>query len=316
MKNAFSPPSAAAVLLLAVALFPIPGAGQEKAEDQNVEEIAAYMAWYGASTAGETEKALAAAKEYLAKYPKAQNADYVRKWMVGLQWKSFNEAVQKKDMAGMVRIGRTQLSSEPRDPGFAYWMAWYLRQNELLGAGDAAHAKDAEELSRIAIDFVEKGGVATGIDPAKWNKQANLAWLHQNLALVAAKDDRLREAIEHYEASSRLAPGDAALNARNHLGCGSVNKSLYDRAVAKYQGLPEAERSPQGPSEAARQALDTVNRHADAAIECWARFLAGGSGSAELRSRIEAAIAALWSYRHPEEPEGWKALVATAKAGA
>ena len=298
----------AAALLLASALAPAPLLGQDPgpADTQNADEVVAYMAWYGANTSGDTAKALAAAKEYLDKFPQGENAPYVRKWLTGLQWQRFNEAVQKKDMAEVVRLGRAHLGD---DPSFAYWTAWYLRQNELLGSGPAAHAKDAEELSRLAIAFVEKGGVATGIAPDKFDKSANLAWLHQNLALVATKDGRSEEAIEHYETSSRLAPADAALNARNQFGCGSLHQELYDAAAAKYKALPEAERGPEAPSPAAQAAVDAANRHADSAIQCWARFLGGDSGSPELRSRIEAAIGALWSYRHPEQPDGWKALV-------
>lgn len=307
--NGFLPqfPTAAA-LILACALAPAPILGQEQKADEvrDADEVAAYMAWYGANTAGDTAKAMAAAKEYLEKYPKGENVAFVRKWLAGVQWQGFNEAVKKKDMAELVRIARERLGE---DPSFAYWAAWYLRQNELLVSAAAAHAKEAEELSRVALEFVEKGGVATGIEQAKFDKSANLAWLHQNLALVAAKAGRRNEALEHYEKSSQLAPADAALNARNQLGCGSLHKDLYDEAVAKYQALPAADRAPEKPAPAAQEAIDAANGHADSAIQCWARFLSGKSGSPELRARIEAAVGALWSYRHPEQPDGWKALV-------
>lgn len=284
------------LLSLACALSPRPLLAQA------ADEPSVYAAWYAASQGGDAASALAAAKDYLAKFPDGANAGYVKKWMASQQWKGFNEAVQKKDMNAMIAAGRENLAA---DASFAYWMAWYLRQNELLSAGDPAHAKEAEEFSKAAIEFVERGGVATGIDAAKWNKDANLAWLHQNLALLAAKDGRAEEAFRHYETSSKLAPGDAALNARNHLGCGSLNKSLYDDAVAKFKALPDAEKG--GPS--AQAAIETANKHADAAIQCWARFLGTGTGSPDLRSKIEAAIGALWAYRHPDQPEGWKALV-------
>lgn len=307
MKRTLWPFTTAAAVLLSWALVPAaPVHAQDAAETQNADEVAAYMAWYGASTSGETDKALAAAREYLEKFPEGQNAGYVRKWLSGIQWQPFNEAIKQKDMAEMIRLGRAGLAD---DASFAYWMAFYLRQNELLGSADAVHMKEAEEFSRQALDFVDKGGVPTGIDAAKFDKDANLAWLHQNLALVAAKSGRPDEALEQYATSSKLGAGDAAITARNQIGCASLHKDLYEQAVEKYKALPEAERDPASPSEAATAAIDTANRHADGAIECWAAFLSGGSGSPELRSRIETAIAALWAYRHPDEPEGWKTLV-------
>lgn len=300
----------AAALLLACGLAPSSLLGQEqkteqKADDvRDVEEVTAYMAWYGASQAGDVAKALAAARDYLAKYPNGENAEFVKKWMAGQVWGGFNAAVQKKDMNEVVRIAREKMAE---DESFAYWAAWYLRQNELLGSGEAVHAKDADEFSRKALEFVEKGGVATGIEAAKFDKAANVAWLHQNLALVAAKDGRHTEALEHYAKSSQAAPGDAAINARNHLGCGTIHKDLYDAAVAKYKALP-APAAGASPSPEAQAAIDTANRHADDAIQCWAKFLALNTGSPALRTRIETAIGALWTYRHPDQPDGWKAL--------
>jgi hypothetical protein len=81
--------------------------------------------------------------------------------------------------------------------------------------------------------------------------------------------------------------------------------------VQKYQALPEAERTGDSPSAAAQAAIDEANRHADAAIECWAKFLGATAGSTaqDLRSKIEAALAALYQYRHPDAPEGYKELV-------
>lgn len=316
MKRPFTHFSIAAALFLAGALAPSPLVAQDKkpeeqkgqpAQDEvrDVEEVTAYMAWYGASKAGDTAKALVAAKDYLAKYPSGQNAEFVKKWLDGQKWGGFNEAVKKKDMAEVVRIGREHQSE---DASFAYWTAWYLRQNELLTAGEPAHAKEAEEFTRAALEFVEKGGVATGIEAAKFDKSANLAWLHQNLALLAAKSGKPEEALEHYDKSSQLAPADAAIMARNQLGCGSLHKELYDQAVTKYKTLAGAAAAA-SPSPEAQAAIDTANKHADAAIECWAKFLGGSSGSPALRQKIEAAIGALWTYRHPDQPDGWKALV-------
>jgi hypothetical protein len=101
-----------------------------------------------------------------------------------------------------------------------------------------------------------------------------------------------------------------AINARNRLGCGTLHKSKYDAAVAKYQALPEAARTSDPPAAEAAAAIDVANREADAAIDCWARFLAvTAANPSDVRTRVEQALAALYQYRHPDQPLGYQALV-------
>jgi tetratricopeptide (TPR) repeat protein len=284
-------------------------------QEANIEEVTAYTAFHAAQTAGDAAKATELARAYLEKFPKGQYAEALTKWLGGARWARFNEAIKKKDMAGMVTVGREALAQDPADINYLYWMAVNLRQNELLGGGDA-NAAAAAEFSRAAIERIEAGAVPVGVDAAKWNKDAVLAVLHQNLALVAARQDKADEALQHYEKSSALAPRDVAINARNTLGCGTLHKSKYDDAVARYQALPEAARTSDPPSADATAAVDLANKEADAAIQCWARFLAvTAANPSETRNKVEQALAALYQYRHPDQPQGYQALVEKYKAG-
>jgi tetratricopeptide (TPR) repeat protein len=284
-------------------------------QEASVEEVTAYTAFHAAQTAGDTAKATELARAYLKQFPKGQYAEALTKWLGGARWGRFNESIKKKDMAGMVAIGKEALAEDPGDVNYLYWMAVNLRTNELLG-GTAANADAAAEFSRKAIERIEGGAVPVGVDAAKWNKDANLAMLHQNLALVAARQDKPDEALQHYEKSSSLAPKDIAINARNTLGCGTIHKSKYDDAVAKYQALPEASRTSDPPAADATAAIDLANKEADAAIECWARFLAvTAANPSETRNKVEQALAALYQYRHPDQPQGYQALVDKYKAG-
>jgi tetratricopeptide (TPR) repeat protein len=190
-------------------------------------------------------------------------------------------------------------------------MALNLRQNEILGSGNPTHSKEAADYSKRAIELIEAGVQPAGVDASKWNKDGNLAWLHQNLALIAATAGAKDEALKQYEQSSALAPSEIAIQARNTLGCGSIYKDKYDESVAKYQALPEAERSPENPSPTASQLIEQANQDADRAIDSWAHFLGVTKGTAAeaVRTKMEATLAAFYKYRHPEEPEGYKALV-------
>jgi len=301
------------IVLAAALLATVPLRAQQEG---NVEEVTAYGAFHAAQTAGDTAKAAELARAYLEKFPQGQYAEFLTKWLTGARWARFNEAIKKKDMAAMVTVGREGLAQDPADLNYLYWMALNLRQNELLGAGADPHADAAAEFSRKAIERIEAGAVPVGVDAAKWNKDANLAWLHQNLALIAAKQGKTEDALAAYEKSSALAGSDVALNARNTLGCGTLHKTKYDQAVAQYQALPEASRTSDPPAAEATAAIDLANREADAAIECWARFMAVTAASpSEVRTKVEQALAALYQYRHPDQPQGYQALVEKYRAG-
>lgn len=294
-------------ILASVAFLPAPSA---LAQEASLEEASAYQAWLAANTAKDVAKASELARAYLAQFPKGLYADYLGKWLAGAQGALFNEAIKKKDMAEMVRLGELRLKEDPKDLTYLYWMALNLRQNELLGSAEATHSKQAADYSKRSIELIEAGSQPAGVDAAKWNKDANLAWLHQNLALIAATAGDKDEALKQYEQSSALAPSEIAIQARNTLGSGSIYKEKYDEAVAKFQALPEAERSPEKPSPAATELIDQANQGADKAIDAWAHFLGVTKGSAaEVRSKMEATLAAFYKYRHPDEPEGYKALV-------
>jgi tetratricopeptide (TPR) repeat protein len=301
-------------VLAAALLASAPLRGQEEG---NVEEVTAYGAFHAAQTAGDTAKAAELARAYLQKFPKGQYAEYLGKFLGTARWQQFNEAIKKKDMAGMITVGREGLAQDAGDVNYLYWMAVNLRQNELLGAGEAAHAKEAEEFTLKAIERVEAGGVPVGVDPAKFDKNGSLGLFQQSLALLAAKRGDTAKALEHYQKSSALAPKDIAINARNYLGCGTVHKSAYDQAVEKYQALPEAARTSDPPAAEAAAAVDVANKEADAAIDCWARFLAvTAANPSDTRTKVEQALGALYQYRHPDQPQGYQALVEKYKTGA
>jgi tetratricopeptide (TPR) repeat protein len=286
-------------------------------EEGNAEEVAAYGAFHAAQTAGDAAKASELARAYLEKFPKGQYAEYLSKYLGSARWQRFNEAIKKKDMGGMITVGREGLTADPGDVNYLYWMAVNLRQNELLGGGEPAHAKEAEEFTLKAIERIEAGGVPVGVDAAKWDKSANQGLLYQSLALLAAKRGETAKALEHYQKSSSLAPKDVAINARNYLGCGTLHKSAYDDAVAKYQALPEAARTADPPAAEATAAVDLANKEADAAIDCWARFLAvTAANPSDTRTKVEQALGALYQYRHPDQPQGYQALVEKYKSGA
>jgi tetratricopeptide (TPR) repeat protein len=298
------------VLLAALAALSAPARSQD---DPVVDAAAVYSSWYAANQAKDVAKAFQLAQEYVRKYPSGEQAEYLKKWVAGARGVLFNEAIQKKDVAKVIEIGQERLKEEPKDLGYLISLALTLRRQELFASPpNFTHAAEAVDFSRRGIALIEAGQLPPGADPAKWNKGDTLGWLHQNLAVVAVKQDKDNEALAEFEKSSQADADNPGLVAYNSLVSGSLHRQKYDAAVARFQALPEAERQGAEPGPTAKPILDEANTQADAAIRFWARFvaIAEAQGSyAETRDKITKTLTDLWTYRHPADPEGLKKLI-------
>jgi hypothetical protein len=300
-------------LVLALALVPAVAAPQDA-----TEEVTAYSSWLAASQAKDAEKALGLANDYLTKFPKGQYAQYLTKWVTATRGALFNQAIASKNVGAMLKLGREHLAAHPDDLDYVLALALNLRRLELFASPPVeTHAKDTNELSQKAIALIEAGKLPTGASAATWPKNATLAWLTQNVAIVAARQQKTDAALAALAKSSSLDPKNASLGSYNALLCGTLRKSRYDAPVATFKALPEAERGATL-SANAKAALDDANAQADAAVDCWARFLALSDGQpafASLRGKIEKTAGELYAYRHPDQPDGLSALVAHQKGG-
>jgi hypothetical protein len=278
------------------------------AQEAAPEEIVLYQSWYAASEAKDVAKGYTAAQEYLQKFPKGQYAEYLGKWAAGARGTLFNQALEAKDTATMIRLGEERLREDPKDLSYLLALSLNLRRHELFASPpDYTHAAEAADFSRRAIALVEAGQAPPGTDPAKWNRADTLAWLYQNVAVVAARQDKDDEALAAYRKSSELDPGNGGLVAYNSLMSGSLLRARYDRAVERFKALPEEQRQGDAPGPEAKAVLDDANAQADAVIEQWALFVALAEASdtyGETRAKIRQALSDLWSFRHPDDPEG------------
>ncbi|HSE98503.1 MAG TPA: tetratricopeptide repeat protein, partial [Blastocatellia bacterium] len=242
------------------------------AQDPKAEEAAAYKAWYDANQAKDYPKAIQLAKDYLQKYPSGERAAYLKTWVGSMRGYLFNQAMQAKNTAEMIKIGNEALAEDPNNIDYLYLLAISIRTNELFASPpNYSHASEAADFTRRSITIIEGGKLPNGIEAAK--KDATLAILYQNLAVIEAKNGNQDKAIEHYKKSSSLDPNNASLNAFNYLACGSLHQAKYQAAAQKYQAFPEADRTADPPKDEIKAALDEVNKQADAVIDCWARFL-------------------------------------------
>jgi len=320
MKKGLTP--LAAVVMITAFLAPIasarivasPGfAAQDDAAKK--AEADAYKAWYDAYTAKDTNKAMDAAKAYLQKFPNTDHAKYLTGWVSSTRAAMFNQALQSKNTDQMIRISGEVLSQDPDNLDYLYILAASIRQNELFASpANFSHAAQEEDFSSRAIKLIEAGKIPSTVAKDKWNKNLALATLYQNLAVIAASKKDENKALENYEKSLSLDPG----NAFDYLACGSLRQAKYQTAVQKYQAMPEADRTADPPKPEVKDALDEVNKQADAVIDCWAHFMALTATNNQFgatRNQVNQALDALYKFRHPDSPDGLQKLIDQYKAG-
>jgi hypothetical protein len=292
-------------------------AAAQGAVEASPEEATLYAAWSLASDAKDAAKAMETAREYLKQFPKGAYAEYLGKWIVTARGAAFNEAIKAGDMDAMIRTGKQRLAEDPQDLDYLLAMVTQLRRNELFANPPKdTHAAELLELVGSAIAAVEAGRTPSG-DPAKFNKNATLAMLAQNTALVAQRQGKDEEALAGFARSSSFDPGNAQINMLNALQCATIRTKRYSAAATRFQDVPEDQRKGPDLGPDAKAALEEVNREADGAIECWARFVAISevkNAAAERREAARKSLNDLWAYRHPQDPQGAQKVVDAQKA--
>src|SRR5262249_38727929 len=281
-------------------------------DDAKKAEAEAYKAWFDSRS--DIPKAMELAKAYLQKFPNGQYADYLKKWIPGQRGIMFNQALNAKDVGKMLQLGNEALAEDPNNLDYLYLLAYAIRQDE-LAAKNYSHANEAADYSIRAAKLIEDGKIPAVVDKTKFKKNETLAYLYQNVAIIENNKKNTDKALEYYKKGAALDASDPA----NYLACGSLHQSKYQAAAAKYQAIPEADRTASEPKPEVKAALDDVNREADAVIDCWAHFMAASANNAayaSTRSQVSAALADLYKDRHPDSPDGLQKLIDQYKAQA
>ena len=237
---------AVASLSLLAALFSFQAARPVAAQEVVQDEGAAYRAFHEASQAGDTAKALDAAKAYLEKYPAGQYAEFIKKWQDTAQMTLLDTAIKEKRTADMIKAGEQILAKDPENLNVIYALAFNIRRNELLVSPPVyTNAAAAVDFAKRGIALVESGKTLTGV--ASFDKGATLAWMTQILAINEGKNGSDAEAIKLYEKSTAFAPSDP-LVARNLLAVVSLRQGNYAERAKAYNALPEADRAAAEPT--------------------------------------------------------------------
>ncbi|HEY3134679.1 MAG TPA: hypothetical protein VGL29_01395 [Blastocatellia bacterium] len=322
MKKLLTPLTA---LMLSLALFvPLAPAKtvriDEVAQDPAAEEAAAYKAWFEANQAKDYVKAMELAKAYLEKFPNgnATNVAYLKKWIPQIRGYLFNQAVTAGNMGEMIRLGKEALASDPDNLDYLWVMINQIRAKELYASPpNNSHASEYAEFSKQAMRIVEAGKTPTGAKDFK--KGSALAFLNYDLGTIESRNKNVDKALEYNSKAASLDPAEPAY----FFACGNLYQQKYAVAAQKFQSFPEADQQAanEGKPDAkpeVKAALDEANKHADALIDCWARYVALTTGKKEydpVRTNVEKELAKLYNYRHPDSPDGLQKLIQQYRSG-
>jgi hypothetical protein len=288
---------------------PLPAVAQEVVQDEG----AFYRAFHEASQAGDTARAIDAAKAYLEKYPSGQYAEFLKKWQDTARMTQLDAAIKEKRTADMIKAGQEVLAGDPENLNVIYALAFNIRRNELLAAPPVfQNAAAAVDLAKRAIALIEAGKTLTGV--ASFDKDATLAWMTQILAVNEGKNGGMAEAIRLYEKSSALAPSDPIV-ARNMLGVVALRQGKYAELAKAYNALPDADRAAAEPNPEVKAAKEALNLEADAIIEVAASFVAYGRTKGlppATVDRVNQLLETVYKGRFPEDAalEGLKKILA------
>jgi hypothetical protein len=301
IRKLLAPAVAGSLALAAAALLSFPAAAA--AQDVVQDEGFAYRVWLAANQAKDTTKALAAAKDYLAKYPTGQYADFLKKWMGQAELTALDAAIKEKRTADMIAVGRQILANDPENLNVLYALAFNLRRNELLASPPSfQNAAAAVEFSKKAIALIGAGKTLAGV--ASFDKNATLAWLTQILALCEQKSGSAEQAIKLYDQSTALAPQDPQVAGRNLLAVLALRQTGYAEAAKAFNAIPEADRAAADTKPEVKAAREKINTEADGLIEVAARFVALAKVKglpAATRDRVNETLESVYKTRFPED---------------
>ena len=258
------------------------------------------------------------AKAYLEKFPSGKYADYLKnKWIPSLDPYFFNQAVQAKNVAEIIRIGKSVLSRDADNLDYLSALVVQIRTLELFATPpNFAHAADAADFAERAIKLIEAGKTPTAADNFK--KNVTLAYMHQTLAVIHEHNKSVDKALASYDKAASLEPTNPAF----FFHCGRIHNDQYAAAAQKYEAaqkkvdaIPDADRTAAEPKPEVKAAMDEakaaftlVKSEAEAVVNCWVRYVALAPAS-DTRNTVQGVMAGLYKFRNNNSEEGLQKLI-------
>ena len=300
---------------------------QQKPKVSSADELKAAQA---VETAADAAAAMAAASEFVKKFPKSEvrlevariTADKIAKATDAAQRVALSETFLKTfnapGEAGVINsdLALAYVAAKRLDDAFRVAdpaaVATFERPVGMLvtlamtGAdelqkGNAKYRDQSRQLGLKAVEMFESGQVPTGYEAASWGeyKARWLPQVHHSLAVMAYLSGDKAEARTRLEKATALGTSEV------------VSYYLLGRiADDEYQELAKQHRAAAGASQAdlLKQALARM----DQVIDAFARALALAEGNAQydqLRAGLKPVLEEYYKYRNNNSTDGLQALI-------
>lgn len=272
---------------------------------------------------------LAAANEFLKKYPKSpvrlDVAKYVASQIAGVSdaaqkltlaesfQKTFtNETEQEiilptlldayfaaKRTDDAFKLGTSVLTKQPENVGVLTQLA--IAGTEEAKKRNPKYITQSSQYGLKAIELIEANKKPAQFDEQSWTQiKAMLPHLYQSMGVLSMASSNEAEAKTRFEKASTLNPTDPF----NYVMLGSIVDNEYQKAAEKYKAMPEGKER--------EEALKNATGLMDKAIEFYARAVATSEGRPEykqLHDQILQDMTPYYKYRHGGSTEGMQQLI-------
>ena len=271
---------------------------------------------------------LAAAREYVKKYPKSSNRPEVSSYLAG-QIDQVKDGTQKLALTETYQqIFNTEkeldtirpiildayFDAKRTDDAFALAASILAKQPEnvfilsrmmIAGTDEAKrnnpkYVATSQQYGLKAIELIEANKKPVDMTDEAWEKQKTiLPALYQNTGILALVSGKPAEANARLEKAVALNPSEAF----NYVLLGSI-------ANEEYQKLAEAQKSmPAGPEKA--ETLKKATAMLDKVIDLYAHAVAASEGKPEykqIHDQLMQDLTPYYKYRHNQSTEGLQQL--------
>ena len=318
-------------LLIVIAAFAVVVPGTLNAQEDKKPKVSEGEAKVltAINSAPDAAAKLAAAREYVKKYPKSPNRPEVSSYLAG-QIDQVKDGAQKLALAETYQqIFNTEKELETirpvildayfdakrTDDAFALAASILAKQPEnvfilarmtIAGTDEAKRSNPkyvatSQQYGLKAIELIEANKKPADVTDEGWEKQKTiLPALYQNTAILALMTGNSTEAKSRLEKAVTLDPAEAF----NYVLLGSI-------ANDEYQKLAEIQKSmPSGPQKT--EALKRATEMMDKVIDFYAHGVAASEGKPEykqIHDQLLQDLTPYYKYRHNKSTEGLQQLI-------
>jgi hypothetical protein len=272
---------------------------------------------------------LAAANEFIKKYPKSAVRLNVAKYLAG-QIGGVSDATQRLTLAesfqktftaeneqevilpilldayfaanrteDAFKLGTSVLSKQPENVGVLTQLA--IAGTEETKKRNPKYITQSMQHGLKAIELIEANKKPAQLDEQTWGEiKTMLPHLYQSMGVLSMASSNQAEAKPRFEKASTLNPTDPF----NYVMLGSIADDEYQKAAEKYKTMPEGKEKP--------EALKQAQALMDKAIDFYARAVATSEGRPEykqLHDQILQDMTPYYKYRHGGSTEGMQQLI-------